>query len=128
MGLSSKYLIEDHFGNHLGRVGVSKINGKQVFVEDGDGNKILFTQGFVEWSFIIRGKRNKKIAVGTTSAMMLSKNTHGILHAKPSFILSIKPHHPDSRFLLAIFVILLKKMSRIDISKYYLKLGPALQL
>lgn len=48
MGLSLKYFIEDHYGNDLGRVGVSKIFDEKIFVEDTDGNKILFTTGFVE--------------------------------------------------------------------------------
>ena len=86
----------------------------------------MFTQGFVEWNFIIQDTRKKKVAVGTTTEMMFSKDVHGIRHAKPSFLLSMKPHHPDSRFLLAIFIILLRKMTRIDVSTYYTGFGPAL--
>jgi len=128
LGSSVKYRIEDHFGNYLGRVGVFKIPGEEIEVEDRNNKKILFTKGFVEWNFTIRDERKKKIAMGGTTNIIFSKNTFGIRHAKPSFLLTMKPHHPDSRFLLAVFIILLKKMSRTDISKYYLFLGPALPI
>lgn len=127
-GRRSEYLIEDHFRNYLGKVKVSGKANQEITIIDKNENSILFTKGFVEWNFVIRDKRKKKIAVGTTTGMMLSKDVHGVRHAKPSFLLSMKPHHPDSRFLLAIFIILLRKMTRIDISTYYIKFGPALPL
>ena len=127
-GKSSQYYIEDHFKNSLGRIEVSKKPDGKITIIDKDENTVLFTKGFVEWNFIISNKHKKKIAVGTTTDMMFSKSTLGIRHTKPSFLLSMKPHHPDSRFLLAIFIILLRRMSRIDISRYYAKFGPALPL
>ena len=128
IGGSSFYTIEDHFKNYLGQIKISTKSHKKIIIEDKNYEKILFTRGFVEWNFTIQNKQKKKIAVGTTTDMMFSKDTFGIRHTKPSFLLSMKPHHPDSRFLLAIFIILLRKMSRTDISKYYLKLNPALPL
>ena len=128
IGGSSFYTIENHFKNYLGRIKISTKSHKKIIIEDENYEKILFTRGFVEWHFTIQNKQKKKIAVGTTTDMMFSKDTFGIRHTKPSFLLSMKPHHPDSRFLLAIFIILLRKLSRTDISKYYLKLRPALPL
>ena len=125
-GSRSEYLIEDHFRNYLGKVKVSGKKNQEMTITDKNENRILFTQGFVEWNFIIQDTRKKKVAVGTTTEMMFSKDVHGIRHAKPSFLLSMKPHHPDSRFLLAIFIILLRKMTRIDVSTYYTRFGPAL--
>ena len=125
---SSSYSIEDHFGNYLGRVKTSKNPNEKILVENNKNEKILFTRGFVEWNFTIQNQKKQKIAVGTTTNMMLSKTTHDIRHTKPSFLLSLRPHHPDSRFLFAIFVVLLQKMPKIDISRYQLKLGPAVPL
>ena len=128
LGSSVKYRIEDHFGNYLGRVGVFKSHKEEIEVEDRYNKRVLFTKGFVEWTFTIQDKRKKKIAIGGTTNIMFSKDRFGIRHVRPSFLLSVKPHHPDSRFLLAVFIILLKKMSRTDISKYYLHMGPALPI
>ena len=124
----AQYHIEDHFRNNLGRVHVSRKPHDEVSIIDRDDNAVLFTKGFVEWNFVIRDGRKKKIAVGTTTDMMFSKDIHGIRHTKPSFLLRMRHHHPDSRFLLAVFIILLRRMSRIDISRYYIKFGPALPL
>ena len=129
IGFGTKYSIEDGFGNYLGKVGIFKKSGNQeIEVDDRYDKRILFTKGFVEWSFTIRDNQRKRIAEGTTTKMAVLKDRYGIKHARSSFLLSIKPHHPDSRFFLAIFIVLLKKMSRTDIAKYYLKLGPALPL
>ncbi|MDH3656749.1 MAG: hypothetical protein OEM77_01225 [Nitrosopumilus sp.] len=125
---SKRYTIEDHFGNYLGNVLVPKRRHEKLIVEDRFGKKILSTRGFVEWVFTIQNERSKKIAVGCTTNLMFSIDKRGTQHGKPSFLFSVRPHHPDSRFLLAIFIILLKKMRRTDITELYVKFGPAIPL
>lgn len=125
---SVRYTIEDHFGNYLGNVLVPKRRHHKLVVEDRFGKEILSTRGFVEWNFTIQNDKRKKIAVGCTTNLMFSIDKRGIQHGKPSFLFSVKPHHPDSRLLLAIFIILLKKMRRIDITELYAMYGPAIPL
>ena len=125
---SKKYSMEDHFGNYLGNVMVPKTRHDEISVEDRNHKKILSTRGFVEWNFVILNDHKKKIAVGCTTDIMFTEDKIGIQHTQPSFLFSIKPHHPDSRFLLAIFIILLKKMKRTDVTELYALFGPAIPL
>ena len=126
-GSGTWHSIEDHHGNYLGRVGVQKRSGVQeIEVDDKNNQKVLVTKGFIEWAFTIHDKQRKKIARGTTTKMIMSVDRNGIKHVRPSFLLSVNPHHPDSRFILAIFIMLMRKMTRTDVTKFYMKFGPAL--